>query len=152
MRKNNSSSQNSANVPSGAVECDVSTDKKAAKALANATEKYAHVVPGAIWRDADGKHLRVLILCTDPGCTSKRSVFTSDCFQVTTCADHKKSATKPIAPKAEKAPRKGARSKDAPKVTKKARGEKKGNRKAPRGKRTAAKSDTSRTPATEEVR
>ena len=140
-----SSKDNSALIPSGATLCDVATDKKAAKALENATSKYAHVVPGNIWRHADGKHLVVLILCTHPNCTTKRAIFTSDAFQCSTCADHKASASKPV--KAEKAPGKRVSLKDAPKGTRKGKKQEKATKRAPRGKGKGPKSDTTTTTA-----
>lgn len=146
------SNQKSANVPSGAVLCDVTTDKKAAKALANATTKHAHVEPGNIWRHADGKHLVVLILCTHPGCTKERAVFTSDVFQTKFCVDHRAEARIAFrksekAPKAEKAVGKRVSSKDASKGTRKGKKAEKATRKAPKGKGKSAKSDTTTTTA-----
>ena len=139
------SQSNSADFPADATHCDVTVDKKAAKALASATEKYGHLIPTVIFRAGDGKHLLVRIHCTVPGCKAERIVATSDLFQCRTCVDHKgwdkDAAPKAKAPKAEKAPRKGSKSKDAPKGTRKAPAQKKATPRARKGKRIQSRED-----------
>ena len=129
MRKSNSS-EKSVLIPADAVLCDVSTDKKAAKALEAIRSKYAHAMTEQVWRHE--KKIGVLIACTSPGCSAQRFLHSSDLWQCDTCPEHRKGATKPVAPKPEKGPRRGARSKDAPKATRK-------SRKAPKATRRARK-------------
>ena len=56
--------------------------------------KYAHAVPGTLQYDAVANKQRVEIECTIDGCDTRRTVFTSDLFQVRVCEDHKKAARK----------------------------------------------------------
>jgi hypothetical protein len=126
------SQAHSAHIPSDATLCDVATDKKASKALEAATTKYAHVLPGNIWRAGDGKHLLVVIRCTTPDCEAQRCVATSDCFQVKHCLDHKGGkVAKTETP--EKAPA-GVRSNRGTKGGRKAPKARKGNGKARKGR------------------
>lgn len=140
--KRNQPQGNSAHIPTDATLCDIATDRKAAKALDNAKGKYPHVLPNNIWRAPDGKHLMVLIRCTHPGCQEERAIFTSDCFQVSTCAAHKKGKA-PTAPAAEakKSPGKRVRSKDATKGGRKAPKAGKGNGRGRKGKRIRTRQD-----------
>lgn len=140
--KRNQPQGNSALIPSNATLCEIATDKKAAKALDNAKGKYAHVLPENIWRAPDGKHLMVLIRCTHPGCEAQRPIFTSDCFQVSTCIDHKKgkASAAPAVEVTEKAGKR-VRSKDATKGGRKAPKAGKGNGKARKPRRIRTRED-----------
>jgi hypothetical protein len=84
----NSSRGNSALIPSDAVECDLATDKKAAKALDSIKAKYPHALTDKVWRHE--KKIGVLISCTVPGCDGRRFTHSSDLFQVKHCGspDH----------------------------------------------------------------
>ena len=131
---------NSADFPSDATLCDLTVDKKAAKALDNAKSKYGHLVPTVIFRAADGKHLLVRIRCTVPGCDAERVVATSDVFQTRTCIPHR-GWDKDAAPKAEKPTEKRARSKAAPKDGRKTRKQEKATPRGRRGKRIRTRED-----------
>lgn len=124
---------NSADFPSDATICDLTTDKKAAKALDNAKSKYGHLVPTVIFRAADGRHLLVRVRCTVPGCETERVVATSDVFQTRTCVPHR-GWDKDAAPKAEKTSPKPSKTEEAPKQGRKSRRAPKASPRARKGK------------------
>lgn len=57
-------------------------------------KKYPHMIEGSLRFNKERNKQEVDITCSHPGCDTKRTVFTSDLFQVTMCEDHKKEAAK----------------------------------------------------------
>jgi hypothetical protein len=69
------------------------TPKPAAKRLdeKGLIAKYPHVVARTLEFNEDGKYAgkqTVTIRCQEPGCKARRTVATSDLFQVTMCEEH----------------------------------------------------------------
>ena len=124
----NSSQEHSALIPSDAVACDLSTDKKAQKAQSNIGLKYKHADPTNVWRHEN--KIGVLIRCAVPGCEKQRFVHSSDLFQVKDCGTHDE-------PKARKP-------KDAPKARVRSNGGTRAGRKAPRGRKGNGKARKAR--------
>jgi hypothetical protein len=64
--------------------------KKAKLTEEQLCEKYPHAVPGTLKFDEAANKQTMEIECVVEGCTNRRTVYTSDLWQVKKCLDHKK--------------------------------------------------------------
>lgn len=63
--------------------------KPAPNALKDIKAKYAHVTKVAML-GVRGQAIRVVVKCTERGCSATREIATQDAFQVTRCLKHQK--------------------------------------------------------------